>query len=442
MSDSDLVFTPQIQRHAFPHLGVLDSEEIDALADEAADDILKVATHHNALVSTSRARRQASHRDIHHLMRMVAGLQARLDQLDAVNAARGVRLKLWHDLHDAGPVSFLSAASLARRAQVSTTFGHATVPMNAIQSRFYGTNLVTGAIVPSEGLSVTVEGTFDNNDGQGVTDHEHSTERLDLDEGNPQLAFNGVNIDTWVRRLEFPLDSDVTEIETQVTVRVPTSTNVEGNTLVIYPHPVGNVDVTGVFTAPDLADTFTTVPNFTAVPNATPQRWYFPAQKIQQIRVWLRQRDWVEENGKKVFYVGAQEIGLYLVDWDKTWDSGAAAENNNSCLVRFDAPTGYGFKTLHLFNSDPMYTLETSGNRHLHFQLALDDGLADVRWNSDTDALPQSSGGVDLGGTATSIYVLCTMNWVETSGGMSSPFEVGSPPYLAGLGLETTVSAV
>jgi hypothetical protein len=442
-NDSEILFHPSIERHPFAYLGALSSSEMDALADEAANDIVRLSGHHNALVAISRARRESSHRDVHHLLREVKALRARLDHLDWMNATRGVRLKLWHDLHSAGPVSFLDNATQNRHAQIATTYGHATIPMDGIESRFYGTNLMTGAIVPAEDLSISVAGIFDKGGGDGLTDYEGGTERLLLDEGDPTLAFNGINIDTWVRRLEFPLDSDIDEIETQITVRVPSGTNAEANVAVIHPHPAGNVDITGLWVASDLGDTFAAVSGFAETANTWAKRWYFPGQVVQQIRVRLRQRDWVEENGRKVFYIGAQEIGVYLVDWDKTWDSAADPENNHTFLTRFDAPDGFAFNTLHAFRTDPMFTDETAGQRHLHFQVALDDALSSVVWNSDSDSAPQASAtGIDLGGSATSIYVLSMLNWVASSGGAGSPYAVGTPPWMAGLGMEVTVSAV
>jgi len=443
MSDKDLIFHPSIERHPFPYVGVLDSAHMDALADEAAVDITQLAAQHNALVALSRTRRESADRDINSLLQRILMLEEKLSHADFVGATRGIRLKQWHDLHNVGPVSYLDAAPVNRRAQISSSFGHATIPMNAIESRFYGVNLITQAIVPSEGLSVAVTGVFDTGDGQGEIDREGGSERLLLDEGNPQLAFNGVNIDTWVRRIELPLDSDVDQIETQLTVRVPSGTNMQGNLLTVHPHPLGSVDITGVYLAPDLADTFSAIDSFTSVENAGPQRWYFPATQVQQIRLRVRQRDWVEENGRKVFYVGAQEVGLYLVDWDKTWDSAGADTANHSFTTRFDAPDGFAFKTLHLFRSSPDFSLEDGGSRHLHFRVATDEDFTDIRWNSDTDSTPAATAnGISLGGTVTSIYVLTVMNWVSTSGGLSSPFAIGTTPWVKGLGMETTMQPV
>ena len=441
--DRELMFHPSVTRHPFGYIATLSSEQMDALADEVANDLVRLSSKHNALVQMGKARRESSGRDMHHLFRRVEELQARLDNADFVQATRGVRLKLSREMHNAGPISYLSASPQNLKVQVATTYGQATIPINAIQSRFYGTNLVTGAIVPSEGLSIAVTGVFDKGLGDGLTDYEGATDRLLLDEGDPALAFNGVNIDTWIRRLEFPLDSDISEIETELTVRVPPGTNAEGNVITIFPHPLGNVDVTGVYTAPDLGDTFTVIPGFSTTNNALPDRWFFPAQPVQQVRVRLRQRDWVEENGRKVFYIGAQELGLYLVDWDKTWNVSGTPDTNHSMLTAFEAPDGFAFKTLHLLRTDPMFTLESSGSRHLHLQVSLDDTLSDVRWNSDTDALPQSTAnGITLGGTATTVYVLTVMNWVATTGGVDSPFEVGAPPWLKDIGLECTFVAV
>jgi len=263
---------------------------------------------------------------------------------------------------------------------------------------------------------------------------------VSLEEGDPELAFNGTNLDRWVRRVEFELDSDVDSIETQLTVQVPASLNIESNVLSLRPHPNGSVDVTAVFTSADLSESFVQLPGFSEVENAQGTRWHFPAAQARQVRIWFRQRDWIEENGKKVFYIGAEEIGLFLADWDKTYDEDGELADNHAVLVRLDAPSGFRFATLHNFRSDPMFTLEDSGSRHTHFRVATDSAMLNELWNSDTDTLPQQlAAGVDLGGTTGTLYVLTTLNWVKTSGGLSSPYQVNTPPFVLGFGVETTL---
>lgn len=436
----DLFAHPQTERKRFPYQGPLKSLVLDQLSEQASSDLTELAALHNALVRHSEDVDQANWRDNLWLAQKLALLEARLDFQDRVRAGNGVRVSMYHTFRNSGPVSFLENAPLSRRAMVDTLFGEATVPLNAIQSKFYSTSPRTGRIIPEENLSIDVTGTFDKQDGNGLTDYEHSDEQVSLSTGDPELAFNGSNLDRWIRRIEFELDSDVDSVETQITVQVPASLNLEANVLSIRPHPNGSVDVTSVMTSADLTESFVQLSTFQEVENAEGTRWHFPAAQVRQVRIWLRQRDWIEENGKKVFYIGAEEVGLFLADWDKTYDENGQLTDNHAVLVKVTAPSGYHFATLHNFTSDPMYTLEDAGSRHTHFRIATDDAILNELWNSDTDQLPQQlAAGVDLGGTSGVLYVLTTLNWVKTSGGTNSPYAVNTPPFVTGFGLETTL---
>ena len=57
-----------------------------------------------------------------------------------------------------------------------------------------------------------------------------------------------------------------------------------------------------------------------------------------------------------------------------------------------------------------------------------------VLWDSDTDPLPQDT-TVAVAGTVETLYVITNLNWVASSGGSSSPFEVGTTPFLNEIGL-------
>jgi len=436
----DLFMNPQIERKRFPYQGALKSLVLDQLSEQASNDLVEMANLHNASVRHGAQVDAANWRDNLFMARRLAVLEGELAQQKYIRASNGVRVTSWHTFRNSAPVSFLAGAPLSRRAMVDTLFGEATVPLNAVQSKFYGTSPRTGRIIPEDDLSIDVTGQFDKQLGDGLTDYEHSSEQVSLDEGDPEFAFNGSNLDRWIRRVEFELDSDVDSIETQITVQVPPSLNIESNVLSMRPHPNGSVDVTAVMTSADLSESFVQLSSFVEAPNAQGTRWHFPAAQVRQVRIWLRQRDWIEENGKKVFYIGAEEIGLFLADWDKTYDSTGELTDNHAVLVRLDAPDGFRFATLHSFRSDPMFTLEDDGSRHSHFRVATDAAMLNQLWNSDTDTLPQQlAAGVDLGGSSSSLYVLTTLNWVLNSGGSSSPYQVNTPPFVLGFGVETTL---
>lgn len=439
-TELDLFFHPSTERQRFPYQGAMKSLKLDSWNEQSASDLVRMAELHNALVSYTADRDAANWRDNLFLAKRIEALEREIQQMRYMRATNGVRVTNWHSFRNAGPVSYLTGTPLSRRAIVDTIFGEATLPLNAIQSKFYSTSPRTGRIIPEENLSISVTGSFDKLDGDGLVDREYSSEQTRLDAGDPELAFNGSNLDRWIRRVEFDLDSDVDHIETQITVRVPLSLNLEANLLSVRPHPNGSVDVLGAFLASDLSESFTALSGFQKAENAEGIRWHFPAQQVRQVRLWLRQRDWVEENGKKVFYIGAEEIGLFLADWDKTYVSDGELTDNHSVLVRMDAPAGFRFATMHHFRSSPDYYLEDAGSRHVHYVIATDDQMVNIVWNSDQDQRPQDlSAGINLGGLSGSLYVLLSMNWIGSSGGVNSPFQVNTPPYQGGFGFETTL---
>ena len=334
-------------------------------------------------------------------------------------------------MYDLSNLTFLTGASASVRASVAPLYGQATVPMNGIQQKFITLDFRTSEVVPPAGLVATVTGTFDKLEGDGSTNYEYGGT---VTPGDNTLAFNGANTDKWIRQVSFSLDSDVSEVECELVVRVPAQNNPQANTLVLHPHPWGEVDITEVAIASDLSSTFTEVPGFEEEKQTRYLRYFFPAQTVAQIRVRFRQRNWRPLNGRKVFRYGLEELGLQLVDWDKTWDAVEAEENNHSMVHAIAAPSGRKFTSLDGFWTAPDFTLEDAGLRHLHFKVAADAEGDTILWNSDVDGLPQDT-AVTISGERQSLYVITTMNWVASSGGTDSPFQVGTTPFLESIGL-------
>jgi len=334
-------------------------------------------------------------------------------------------------MYDLSQLTFLTGATAAVRASISPLYGQATVPINGVQQKFITLDFRTSEVVTPTDLNVSVTGTFDKLDGNGSLDYEHSGT---ITAGDTSLAFNGVNTDKWVRQVSFGLESDVDDVECVLIVRVPSQTNPESNTLILHPHPWGEVDIVDVAIAADLSSTFTTLPGFAVQNGAKYMRFFFPTQTVAQVKIHFRQRNWRPINGRRVFRYGLEELGLQLIDWDKTWDGAESEVNNHSMVHAVTAPTGHQFNTLDGFWSTPNFNLEDSGLRHMHFKVAADAEGDTILWNSDTEALPQDS-AVTITGDLTTIYVITTLNFVATSGGDDSPFQVGTTPYLNKIGL-------
>ncbi len=422
------------ERVVIPYRGFIESETVDSFIESVVSDLV---SHSSALNGHASAIRQAFHTlqlENMEAKAKVAAIEKQLEMDRRVRARRGERMGKWYDFHDAAGVSWLEDAPASRRAAISTQYGQITVPLNAVESRTYALRLLSGGVVTPSTVKVTTSGVFDKLEGDGSVDYEYSGT---IEETDPRNAVNGNNDQYWRRRIIFDLDSDVSEVETEITVQIPDSANLYANVVYAHPFPVGGVDVTGVWTSPDLTDSFTAISGFTEVRGARKRRWFIPQQKIAKLKVRLRQRNWFEENGKKVFELGLQELGVQLVEWDKTYAEGATLADNHTIVTRIDADPGLVFWRLYGFYSEPNFLLEPAGSRHVHFIVSTDPEGSNRVWDSDASAAPQSlSSPIEIGSVGT-LYVLTTLNWAATVAN-GSPFAAGTTPYLNGFGLDFT----
>lgn len=415
----------------------IDSSKLSVFFDQVTEDLIGLGS----LVTETSTKQEAlatiqklSDNDLRQRVLQLAG---ELEELRRSSADQGDRVVYRMTLYDSSNLSFVSGSSFSNRLLVNTTFGEATVPINAVQPRFFQESVNTSSLIPIEDLNVVVTGTFDANDDQGVTNHESGGT---VDAGEPLLAFNGNNNTRWIRKVTFPLYDDTTEVMCELTVDLPAGSGGESNAISIITSPIGDVDVLGVYTSPDLSNSFTILNGFTAEDAVGTRRWIFPVKQVQRVKIRLRQRNWVEEDGRKVFYYGAEEIGMQLMEWDKTYSVTNTVAQNHSLVLSEDAPDGYVFTRLLNLTSDPMYTLEDLSTRHIHIKVCSDADGDSVLWDSDSDALPQNlEGGFSLGGEFASLYFVVTMNYVATSGGSTSPFPVGTSPVLRSISFHATV---
>lgn len=259
-------------------------------------------------------------------------------------------------------------------------------------------------------------------------------------EGIPKFAFNGDNQQYWARRVEFDLDDDITEVQCQLTVVIPNQANSEANVLYVRPFPVGNVDLINLETSASLTDSFEVLDGFESINNCPDKRWLFSSQSVQQVRITIRSRNWFEEDGKKVFRYGLQELGLQLIEFDKTYDTSASVSANNSFVTEFTCPEGYVFSGLHAFATNPDFTQESIDNRHMHFRVCGNADGTDVKWDSDSNVLPQTLvQPLNLGG-GSSVYVITTLNFCSTVDSVSPLFPVNTTPFLESIGLQYSVT--
>lgn len=437
-NDDSKIVQVTTERKGIGFRGPLRSSDMNDFQEAVVEDLQNLSSAVNTLNNKLTKALAVIHNENSHLRRQVDVLLQQRDYQEKVNAESGLISSRIIDFSDTTGISFPGGLNDTYSAMVSAEFGEATLPANGIESRFYTTSIRSGRIITAPDLRTDVTSVFDKGEGEGLVDYERGGL---VAPGKPKWAFNGNNQQYWIRRVEFPLDSRTDQVECELTVDVPEGTSAEANLLELFTFPNGSVDVLSVSTASDLAGSFTTLDGFSAINNAVATRYHFPTIRVERIKVRLRQRNWVEENGKKVFYYGLQELGLKLVDYEKAYDPGASFGDNSTFVVKIDAPSGYAFDNLLRINPTPNFLLEDSGKRHVRVRITSDDTFSSWLWDSDSNLTPQDT-NEGLLVNATSIYAAFELKYVNETGGSLSPYQVGTTPYVKGLGLSYTLLEV
>jgi len=438
MSNDNKVVQPSVQRAPARVRGPFSSEDYNNFQDQVFDDIQNLSEVVNILNSKLVKLLNVMESDTQAIRGQIDSLGERLNYKEMVLGKSGARIDKYVDFHDTSTIIFPSNLNASKRAEFKAQFGEIYLPANSIENKFYNFSLRTNQIILSPDFSITVTNTFDKLDGNGTRNYENGGE---VNPGTPEYAFNGINELAWVRTVTFPLESTVEEVECQLTITVPSTVSPQANLIEIVPYPNGYVDLLELSTSDDLSSSFVMIDNFEEVNNFNSTRYHFSPRNVEQIRVRLRCRNWRDLNGKKVFMYGLQELGLKLVDYNKSSTNDSNFGDAITAVIKIDAPKSHVFNVLSRLDPYPNFFLEDAGNRHVRLRLSKTPDLSNVVWDSNIHILPQHSTntGVNLGG-ASSLYAIFTLQFVKNSGGYSSPFPVGTTPTIKGLGLFFTAT--
>ena len=228
-----------------------------------------------------------------------------------------------------------------------------------------------------------------------------------------------------------------------MTVVVPNGVSSQANLMEIVPAPEGSIDIVSISTAPNLNNAFVLIDSFSETSNVTSKRWHFPPRNVEQVRVILRTRNWREHNGKKVFTYGLQELNMKLVEYRKEFLDSDVFGQNPTAIVKVDAPRNHVFSTLFRVDPLPNFLTEDADKRHVRLRLSRTADFTGVFWDSGVNIPPQlgTAGGVAMGASE-SIYAIYTLKFVSSSGGVNSPYLVGTTPHLSGLGLLASYDSI
>lgn len=252
---------------------------------------------------------------------------------------------------------------VSNRCPIDTTFGEAILPYNGIKSMFWSAN---GDDQTESLFLPAVEATYT----------ETSAVAADKIEASPiRNAVDGSSLDPYLIRAVYDLDTDVEEVSFDVIVQVPQSIVRQANVLTVELAPELRCAIEGIEYSPTSITPNTTLPGLPTINknnpvyDSKPIRFYFNTVYITSIKLTLTSKHWIVENGRKVFYVGLRELGLFLVDWDQTWTAPAGAVfTNNGFFLKLALPQVAGitpsvvyFDEVDIRTSPALSTTQTVG---------------------------------------------------------------------------------
>jgi hypothetical protein len=445
------------RRQSYPLRGPTSSKKLNDSNDQIVSDLHGLNNMMSAIESRMEEMFNVLYDESRFLRRRVNSIELLERSRNLINGRNGIRLFHSQTMYDISNLGFFGG-DISLRPQVLPIYGLATLPNNAVEQKFFTNSIYNGEVIVPEDLVVEVTNTFIDPGSSTATNHEPGA--IEIRPGEPKNAFNGVNRSYWVRTVIYPGDSDVTEVQVQLTVTLPSQNNTLSNIMVIHPYPLGSVDILEISTSPDLTSSFTQLSHKDApttqssINNSRELMYVFQPQDIDQVRIKIRQRNFVLENGKKVFRYGLQELGLALMDFEKQTSRldlnewiGQSDVNNISFINEVKAPTNFFFTAVHYFSSDPNIELEEAGDRHVLYRIYDSDpstSSAMELWNSN-EPFPQNMSPsvgqqITLAGTVTSLFVVTSLRYVHTSGGINSPYPTNTAPYVKGFNLEYSVA--
>jgi len=437
MSRHNIVQTTT-QRRPGRFRGVFSSDEYNSFQDSVVSDITELGTAANTTSNQLSNIARQLYSENQYLKRQVRSLEDSVSYREFVDGKNGDKISRKINFHNSKGIFYSNSVDESKRAVIKSAFGEIYMPANGIENKFYSFSLRNNSIVLPDDLTIDITGNFDKVDGNGLKDYEFNGE---INEGEIFNAFNSIDESVWVRTVTFPLESKIEEVELQMTVVVPSSISPQSNLIEVVPFPEGTIDITSLATAPDLGSTFQEIDGFQSKNNMTSTRYHFSPRDVEQVRIRIRCRDWIELGGKKVFVYGLRELGLKLIDYSKIDVATDTFGKGITAVVQIDSPTDHAFKNLYRIDPTPNFFLEDASNRHVFLKLSTTPDHNGVFWDSTSDTPPQLGlgSGIDMNGTNT-IYAIYALKFVDSSGGLQSPFPVGTTPTVKSLGLTFTTT--
>jgi len=126
-----------------------------------------------------------------------------------------------------------------------------------------------------------------------------------------------------------------------------------------------------------------------------------------------------------------EEVGMELVDFDKTFSAGALLDNN-AVITKVDSVAGYKFNKITNFISNPSYAV-SPGDLGIYYKIFTDAALTDLVWYSFSDPNPFDSPVDVLAKNTSSLYIVTMLEYSNS---------LSIPPVLDNFSLKYTTQAL
>lgn len=284
---------------------------------------------------------------------------------------------------------------VANRLQVDSNYGQVLLPHNGIRSMFWSANAddETESIFTPETQAAYVE---------------QSTVAADkIETTSIRNALDGSSLDPYLIRAVYDINTDIEEVKFDIVIQVPQDIVRQANMLTIECAPELRCAVEDIRYSDTTVSPTSLIPGLPTINinnpiyDSKPIRFLFNTIFITSIKITLTSKHWVIENGRKVFYVGLRELGLFLVDWDQTWTQPVGAVfTNNGFFIKLALPQVPGITPSNIYlneidikSSPELATAETVGqgtSTGVRIRLFEDDTLGAVAADSVGGGFPHT----------------------------------------------------
>lgn len=430
------MITPQTKRTSFPEAGINRSEAINEFANTVTNDL---ATSFTAINSNESGIKGLGAVFLNELSNVNTKVR-HLEQSQDFRERNSTTLVLALNLNSKEDTYFIEGTAEQNKLVLDQKYGQIHLPPTNIVPLFFNEDPESGTIFANSNLDVQIT---------ALSEPILAGFSPEISEGVVDKAFNGQNSDYWVRKVQYPLESPVSEVTVSVQITVPSNAPEKRfNVVNINPFPLGRVDIMGVWykvneasswilleTFPQEIPPSETVPVPIPIEGAEHLQFIGQTKNVYAFKVDLRQRNWIEEDNKKTFLYGAQELAAKLVEFStiNTSYSGNHALNNH-IAYKVKAPKNTKFGGITKIEIDPLSNLESNiqDNNHVVYFLSKVENptsISDIIWASHSNALPQNSIPLELD-ELEEYFVIILMKYVNQIKISTSPFKPGTTPVI------------